>query len=120
MQRVTNIWHILTQGWAKRIPIIILRNCNGRVIPPLLTDVPSVSFQSVEVSTASEDREGRLVLIDGKLAAVLVRLADASHDPLLRGAWYLEAGFGLLSGQHGLFASLEEAVASIEAQLSLG
>ena len=75
---------------------------------------PQVSFQPIEVLTASEDREGRLVLIDGNLAAVLVRLSDLAHDPLLRGAWYLEAGFGLLNGRHEMFASLEEAVASIE------
>jgi len=79
---------------------------------------PQISFQSVAVLTASEDREGRLVLVDGKLAAVLVRLDDAAHDPLLRGAWYLEAGLGLLDGRHELFASLEEAVASIERVLS--
>ena len=76
---------------------------------------PQISFQPIEVLTASEDRDGRLVLIDGKLAAVLVRLNDQAHDPLLRGAWYLEAGFGLFDGRHEMFASLEEAAASIEA-----
>jgi hypothetical protein len=79
---------------------------------------PQISFQSIEVLTASEDREGCLVLVDGRLVAVLVRLGDTGHDPLLLGAWYLEAGFGLLDGQHGLFASLEEAAASIERDLS--
>ena len=78
---------------------------------------PQISFQSLEVLTASEDREGCLVLVDGKLAAVFVRLRDPGHDPLLRGAWYLEAGFGLLDGRHGLYASLEEAAASIEHDL---
>jgi hypothetical protein len=76
-----------------------------------------ISFQPIEVMTASEDREGCLVLVDRKLAAVLVRLSDQAHNPLLRGAWYLEAGFGLLDGRHGLFASFEEAVASIERDL---
>jgi hypothetical protein len=57
-----------------------------------------ISFQPIEVLTASEDREGRLVLVDGKLAAVLVRLSDQAHHPLLCGAWYFEAGFGLLDG----------------------
>ena len=76
-----------------------------------------ITFQSIEVLTASEDREGRLVLVDGKLAAVLVRLSDQAHDPLLRGAWYFEAGFGFLDGRHELFASFEEAVASIERNL---
>ena len=79
---------------------------------------PRISFQPIEVLTASEDREGCLVLFDGKLAAVLVRLSDQAHDPLLRGAWYIEAGFGSLDSRHELFASLEEAVASIERDLS--
>ena len=56
-----------------------------------------LTLPPVDVLTASQDREGRLVLIDGKLVAVLVRLSDGAHDPLLRGAWYLECGFGLLS-----------------------
>jgi hypothetical protein len=64
--------------------------------------------------TASEGREGCLVLVDGKLAAVLVRLSDQAHNPLLGGAWYFEAGFGLLDSRHDLFSSFEEAVASIE------
>lgn len=80
---------------------------------------PQISFRSIEVLTASEDRDGRLVLVDGKLAGLLVRLADTAHDPLLRGAWHFEAGFGLLDGRHGLlFASLEEAAASIERDLA--
>ena len=77
-----------------------------------------ISFQPIQVLTASEDREGCLVLVDGQLVAVLVRLSDPAHEPLLRGSWYLEAGFGLLEGRHGLFASLEEAVASIKRDLS--
>jgi hypothetical protein len=80
--------------------------------------MPDITFQPIEVLTASEDREGCLVLVDGKLAAVLVRLSDLAHDPLLRGAWYIEAGLGFLDGRHQLFASLEEAAASIEHDLS--
>lgn len=78
---------------------------------------PKISFQPIEVVTASEDREGCLVLADGKLAAVLVRLNDPAHDPMLRGAWYLEAGFGFIESRHDLFASLEEA-ADFVARLS--
>ena len=79
---------------------------------------PQITFQIIEVLTGSEDREGRLVLVDGRLAAVLVRLSDQGHEPLLRGAWYIEAGFGFLDGRHELFASFDEAVASIERNLS--
>jgi hypothetical protein len=63
--------------------------------------------------TASKDRKGCLVLV----AAVLVRLGDQAHDPLLRGAWYFEAGFGLLDSRHELLASPKEAAASIEPNL---
>jgi hypothetical protein len=76
-----------------------------------------IDLQPIEVLTASDDREGCLVLVDGQLAAVLVRLRDRAHDPLLRGAWYLEAGFGTVRTQDRMFASLEEAVASIERDL---
>ncbi|HVI77208.1 MAG TPA: hypothetical protein VM715_03415 [Candidatus Acidoferrum sp.] len=54
------------------------------------------------------------MLVDRKLAAVLVRLSDQAHNPLLGGAWYFEAGLGLLDSRHDLFASFEEAVTSIE------
>jgi len=66
---------------------------------------PRISFQPIEVLTASE---GRLVLVNGKLAAVLVRLNDAAQDPLLRGVCYIEAGFGLLDGRHEMFATLRK------------
>jgi hypothetical protein len=79
---------------------------------------PQISLQPIEVLTASEDREGRLVLINGNLVAVLVRLSNLAHDPLLRGVWFIEAGFGVLDSRHQMFASLEEAVASIEHDLS--
>jgi len=35
-----------------------------------------------------------------------------------RGVWFIEAGFGVLDSRHEMFASLEEAVASIERDLS--
>jgi hypothetical protein len=71
--------------------------------------------------TASEDRKECPVLVYKKLAAVLVRLSDQAHDPLLRallrGAWYSETGFGLLDSRHELLASPKEAAASIELSL---
>jgi hypothetical protein len=67
--------------------------------------------------TASEDREGCLVLVGDQLARMLVRLSDQAHNPLLRGAWYFEAGFGLLDSRHELLASPEEAAAPIDLSL---
>jgi hypothetical protein len=59
------------------------------------------------------------VFVDEKLVAVLVRLADGGHDPLLRGVWYLESGFGVLERRHELFATRDEAIASIELWLGV-
>jgi len=59
---------------------------------------PRISLQPIEVMTASQDREGRLVLADGMLVAVLVRLSDEAHDPLLRGAWFLEEAAAAIEG----------------------
>ncbi len=50
-------------------------------------------MQPIQVHTGSSDEEGRLVLVEGRLVAVLVRLTDRAHDVLV-GTWFLEAGFG--------------------------
>ncbi len=54
---------------------------------------PSVRLRRVFVNTGSRDTEGRLVLADDQLVAVLVRLDGEEHDGI-RGSWLLEAGFG--------------------------
>ena len=79
---------------------------------------PQITFQPIEILSYSEDHEGCLVLADGKLAAVLIRLADAAYEPPLPGSWYLEAGFGALEIRHDLFASLEEAAQVLAADLA--
>ena len=77
-----------------------------------------ITLQPVDVLTGSNDREGRLLLVDGRLAAVLIRLDDQAHIGLLRGAWYIEHGFGSLEHHHEIFASLDEAAASIVSWLN--
>jgi hypothetical protein len=52
-----------------------------------------MAMRSIQVNTGSRDTEGRLVLVDAHLVAVLVRLDGEEHG-LLRGSWLLEAGFG--------------------------
>jgi hypothetical protein len=81
----------------------------------------SISFQPILVETHSSDDEGSLVLADDKLVGVLVRLSDDGHDPALRGAWFLEAGFGAL-GKHvgAVFASLDEAERAIAGWVGWG
>ena len=70
-----------------------------------------IGFQPISIATTTADNEGRLVLVNGALAAVLIRLADEIHAPELRGSWFVEVAFGHLSDLSGnaTFATLEEA-----------
>jgi hypothetical protein len=54
---------------------------------------PHLAFRGIRVDTSSSDQEGRLVLADDHLVAVLVRLDGAEHGSDC-GRWLLEAGFG--------------------------
>jgi hypothetical protein len=71
-------------------------------------------FQPVEVAVAGQT-EARLVFVDGKLAAVLIRLDAAQNE--LAGRWYAEAAFNSLErmSEH-TFRDLPEVVAWIEAR----
>ena len=53
-----------------------------------------ISFQPMRVLIDGHDGEGRLVLADDQLAAVIVRLDGEAHDLAQKGLWHLEAGFG--------------------------
>ncbi|MCJ2086338.1 hypothetical protein MKK88_10075 [Methylobacterium sp. E-005] len=67
-----------------------------------------LQLQPIAVDTNSPDREGMLVIANGLLVAVLVRLAEPEHDNV--GSWFLEAGFGRLQGQRvPTFPTLEDA-----------
>jgi hypothetical protein len=71
----------------------------------------SIDLQPITIETSSADTDGRLVLVDGQLVAVLVRLGDESHGEDLQGTWFVECAFGALSKFSGraIFATLEEA-----------
>ncbi|MCJ2109138.1 hypothetical protein MKK70_27960, partial [Methylobacterium sp. E-041] len=65
-------------------------------------------LQPILVDTGSPDREGRLVLANGLLIAVLVRLDTPEHE--VGPGWFVEAAFGRLVGISApIFATLEEA-----------
>ena len=55
--------------------------------------VLDISFQPMRVLIDGHDSEGRLILVNGDLAAVIVRLDGQSHDPEHQGA--LEPGSGV-------------------------
>ncbi|MPR31691.1 hypothetical protein FS320_44480, partial [Microvirga tunisiensis] len=62
------------------------------------TAVPlDISFQPMRVLIDGHDSEGKLILADSQLAAVIVPLDGEHHDPERKRRWHLEAGFGKCS-----------------------
>jgi hypothetical protein len=54
----------------------------------------NISFKPIPVLIDGHDTDGNLILSDGQLTAVIVRLDGESHEPEHKGLWNLEAGFG--------------------------
>ncbi len=78
----------------------------------------NLTLQPILIETGSDDTDGRLVLRDGHLVAVLVRLDGPEHGDL-QGFWHLEAGFGPCDQKADAFHSLNEAQRWIGCQLTL-
>lgn len=75
-----------------------------------------VVLQPIAVDTNSPDREGMLVVANGLLVAVLVRLDAPEHDD--PGSWFLEIAMGRLKGSRApTFKTLEEATRWLRVQL---
>lgn len=72
---------------------------------------PDFSLTSIRVATVEGGEAGVLVLKSNLLVAVLTQIDEEMYAT--KGKWFLESGFGPLSGQHRNFNSLEEAVAWI-------
>lgn len=68
-----------------------------------------VTSQPVRVSVGPLDEEGQMVLVDGTVVAVLVRLTGPYDNPHLHGKWCVQRGFGPLSEGDDLFSTLQEA-----------
>lgn len=75
-----------------------------------------VMLQPIVVDTASTDRIGMLVMANGMLVGVLVRLDTPEHEN--EGAWFVEV---LMAGMKGAraptFATLDEATRWFRLQL---
>jgi hypothetical protein len=81
----------------------------------------SVELKSIKLLNPGEDDEGRLVFVDGLLAAVLCRLSGGHYPEDLRGRWFLEAGFGpLATNTYPTFSSLDEVESWVERALAEG
>ncbi len=67
-----------------------------------------IVLQPVTLDTGSSDRDGRLVLANGRLIAILVRLDASDHEGIE--GWFLEVGLGRLRDlRPAPFGSLEAA-----------
>ena len=70
----------------------------------------NIALNPIAIATASVDVEGRLVLVDGRLAGVSVQLQTELHG-VLGGRWFLEAAFGdFEDGACEIFATLDDAI----------
>ena len=68
-----------------------------------------ISLQPIRVAVGPLHEEGRMVLVDGALVAVLVHLAGSYDNPHLRGKWFVQMSLGPLAERDACFSSLEEA-----------
>jgi hypothetical protein len=71
--------------------------------------VMDITWRPVRVGVGSLVEEGRMVLVNGTLVALLVHLTGPYDTPELHGKWFVEAGFGPHSDKQELFSTLEEA-----------
>jgi len=71
--------------------------------------------QANGVAPQASSVEGRLLFVDGNLGAVLARIEDEFEEERLRGAWFLEATFGILADERNrIFSTLSDAAAWAE------
>ena len=83
----------------------------------------TITLQPMPVVTDQGASDGRLVLTEQGLIAVLLRLSEGGRDrpsagPDGGGGWCLEAGFGPCAGVEKTFSSLEEAHGWIAGRLA--
>ena len=77
---------------------------------------PLVIFQPISVDTRSPDQTGMLMLVNGLLVAILVRLDAPEHER--PGAWFMEVGLGRLARVRApSFDTLEDATRWVRQRL---
>jgi hypothetical protein len=72
------------------------------------TIAPGFSLNEARIGTVEGGELGLLVWKFDQLVAVLTRIDEEAYST--KGKWFLETGFGLLSGQHKNFDTVEDAV----------
>lgn len=66
------------------------------------------SLSEARIGTVEGGESGVLVWKSDQLVAVLTEIDEEAYST--KGKWFLETGFGLLSGQHKNFDTIEEAI----------
>lgn len=69
---------------------------------------PGFSLSEVRVGTVTDGETGLLVWKSDRLVAILTQIDEEIYST--KGKWFLETGFGPLSGKHRNFDTVEEAV----------
>ena len=81
----------------------------------------AVSFVSIPINTYGGDTEGRLVMVDGRLVALLSRLDAEYHEADSKGFWHLEVGLGPCDEVRPVpFKTLEDAGTWVQSRLRRG
>lgn len=80
-----------------------------------------ITTSPIEVRIDGGSSPGKLVVVDGKLSAVIVHLSPADGEGVAAEGWFLEAGFGpcgpLLVTPPGVFATEAAALEWISRQV---
>ena len=75
-------------------------------------------LQPVKVATGTDDESGVVVLLDGRMVAVLVKLAAECHGDMA-GHWHVEAAFGPVGQTASTFPQIAGALRWIAQRLGL-
>jgi hypothetical protein len=74
----------------------------------------AIEFQSCRIATLRDSEDACLVLADGVVMALLVRL---DGDATIKPGWFLQIGFGPCDQEGIVFETLEDAAAWVEQRL---
>jgi hypothetical protein len=82
----------------------------------LASQVMDLALQDIRLATVEGGEAGVLIMRSNQLLAVLSQVDEDVYAP--QSGWFLEVGFGRLSGCHKIFRSIEEALCWISSRSS--
>jgi hypothetical protein len=76
---------------------------------------PGFALSEARIGTVEGGEAGVLIWKSDQLVAVLTEIDEEAYST--KGKWFLEIGFGLLSGDHRNFDTIEDAVHWVDRQV---